>query len=614
MAKKKESNKLNEQFSNVDGFCNSLEKKYGNILLNTEEKDTNVKFVTTNIVSLDNILGGGLPQGRIIEIFGPESCLDKDTLVKCYISEKDGTGNAHKTWTLERLYERFHNINAGGQGKYLRDKTKNYEFQIASINEDNCVFRNKIIDVVLCGGKECFKLTTNDGFTITASSDHKFFDGVKYVPLKHLAIGSRIYIHNNTHFKNRNKIIVYKEVGLKWHPTASWQLKNNCLSFPIKYCNLVYEAFMNKVSTVEYKALLNSRNEEFLKKVWTIPKGYEIHHRDSNSKNDGISNLQLMEQKEHHRMHALINHNKLRFVVVPNYIIKIEKIGVRITYDVKCLYPYNNYIANNFVVHNSGKSTLAMHIMGVTQKLGGTACLVDAEYAYDKDYATGIGVDTNLLKIVQPENAQQALGAVEEMILSNLFDIIVVDSVAALVPKEEVEGEMGDSHMGLQARLMSQALRKLSGIVSKSKCRLIFINQIRMKIGIMFGNPETTTGGNALKFYSSIRLDVRKIEFLGLKERPTGIRQKVKCVKNKVAPPFRQTELNLYFNTGYDIASDVFEYADSFGIITHEGRSLLFNGERIGVNDAEVIINIKNNKELRVNLKKQVKESFLQQG
>jgi recombination protein RecA len=231
---------------------------------------------------------------------------------------------------------------------------------------------------------------------------------------------------------------------------------------------------------------------------------------------------------------------------------------------------------------SSGKTTLTLHIIANTQKDKGAAAFIDAEHALDPEYAKKIGVKINDLLISQPDNGEQALDIVETLVNSGAVNVIVVDSVAALTPKAEIEGEMGDSHMGRQARLMSQALRKLTAIVAKSNCTVIFINQIRMKIGVMFGNPETTTGGNALKFYSSVRIEVRRAAQIKKGEDVVGNRVKVKIVKNKVAPPFKTAEFDIMYNEGISASGDILDTGTRLEVITKKGNSYSFGEIKLG--------------------------------
>lgn len=256
---------------------------------------------------------------------------------------------------------------------------------------------------------------------------------------------------------------------------------------------------------------------------------------------------------------------------------------------------------------SSGKTTLTLHAIAEMQKQGGTAAFIDAEHALDPAYAKRLGVDTDNLLVSQPDNGEQALEIVETLVRSNAVDLIVVDSVAALVPQAEIDGDMGDSHMGLQARLMSQALRKLTGIINKSHATVIFINQIRMKIGVMFGNPETTTGGNALKFYASVRADIRRIGQIKEGEEIVGNRTKVKIVKNKIAPPFRVAEFDIMYNEGISKTGDVLDLAVQHGIVGKAGAWFDYNDAKIGQGREQTKKYLKENPEVLTEIEQKVR-------
>ena len=257
---------------------------------------------------------------------------------------------------------------------------------------------------------------------------------------------------------------------------------------------------------------------------------------------------------------------------------------------------------------SSGKTTLAQHIIAEVQKMGGIAAFVDAEHALDPDYAKKIGVNVDEMLISQPDTGEQALDIVETLVRSNAVDVVVVDSVAALTPKAEIEGEMGDSHMGLQARLMSQALRKLTSIVSKTKTVVVFINQTRLKIGVVFGNPETTTGGVALKFYSSLRIEVRRSAQIKMGERIIGNRVKVKIVKNKVAAPFRTCEFDIMYNEGISLTGDLLDLASEYGVIKKSGNSYSYNDIKLGLGRENAKQGLRERPELHKEIRERVIE------
>ena len=259
---------------------------------------------------------------------------------------------------------------------------------------------------------------------------------------------------------------------------------------------------------------------------------------------------------------------------------------------------------------SSGKTTVALHMIAEVQKRGGIAGFIDAEHALDPVYAKNIGVDIDELYISQPDSGDQALEITETMVRSGAMDIIVVDSVAALVPKQEIEGDMGDSHVGLQARLMSQALRKLTPVISKSNCVVIFINQLREKVGVMFGNPETTTGGRALKFYSSVRMDVRRIETLKQSGEMVGNRTRVKIVKNKIAPPFKEAEFDIMFGKGISKEGDILDLAVKCDLVSKSGAWFAYNGDKIGQGRENAKIYLSEHPEIMEELEQNIRAHY----
>ncbi len=263
-----------------------------------------------------------------------------------------------------------------------------------------------------------------------------------------------------------------------------------------------------------------------------------------------------------------------------------------------------------FGPESSGKTTLALHVIAEAQKMGGEAAFIDAEHALDPVYAKHLGVDIDNLIVSQPDTGEQALEIAEALVRSGALDIIVVDSVAALVPKAEIDGDMGDSHVGLQARLMSQALRKLAGVINKSKCVIVFINQLREKVGVMFGNPETTPGGRALKFYASVRLDIRRIEAIKQEGEVVGNRTRVKVVKNKVAPPFREAEFDIIYGKGISKEGNLLDIAVNLEIIDKSGSWFSYNGDRIGQGRENAKSYLMDNPKIAEEVEKKIRDNY----
>lgn len=550
-----------------------------------EDRDLSAGGISTGFPSIDDCLTGtidkhmetvegsglGIPRGRIIEIMGPEACLDAETFVQFTTWAPDGSRMNSKGGTIERLWERFHGKSLGGDRRGKDRQETVGEYTAPCMNEEGRIFHNRVVDVVKTGSKECFELLTESGQRIVATGDHRFWVGHRFLPLSKLREGGTVYVHNRTPFTGTEAEDPTHRAyhTVKFHPVAGkhevtpvnerTRTVRTYTYHRLLRSRAVVEAQLNKLSLSDYLDKLNGDPDE-LDGFQFLTRDTHVHHKDEDVTNDDPSNLVAIEGNEHNRKHAEQNQNNLRFVVVPDEIVSIEPVGSRETYDLKMFAPFNNYVANGIVVHNSGKTSLALMIAGTVQKSGGVVAIIDMEHALDVTYARGLGVDMDSVLLTQPDHGEEALTQAELYVRKGV-DLIIVDSVAALIPEKEAKGEMGSAQMGSQARLMSQACRKLSGLMKPGGPTVIFINQIRMKLGVMFGNPETTPGGNALKFYASIRCDIRKIKTLKVtsekdgERRTIGTRVKLETVKNKIAPPHRYVIYDILFSKGVRIPS-----------------------------------------------------------
>lgn len=577
---------------------------------------------SSGVLGLDIALGvGGYPYGRIVEIYGPEACLASHTHVHYELRTADGRRINHKGGTIRRLWERFHHEAASGDGRGKNRRVPaDAEFFIASLNEDDRVFQNRIVDVVRVGLQQCFKLTTEGGHEIEATAEHRFYNGTQYVALKDVAPGDLVLMHTNTPYRKAVQCAPSRRAYLyvKHHPVAGTKVVHARLSRTedvwgdYEYKRLarsraVIEAKMNKLSLDEYVARLNAGGD--LGELHFLSREDHVHHLDEDESNDMIENLAVINASAHSRLHALDRHNNLRYAATEDVVASIEPVGVCEVFDLNMTHPFNNFVANKFVVHNSGKTTLALHALASIQKLGGSAAFIDAEHAIDPTYAARLGVDFDNLVFSQPSSGEQALDIVETLTRTGDVKLIVVDSVAALVPQAELDGDMGAPHMGLHARLMSQALRKIAGLANKTGTTIMFINQLRMKIGVMFGSPEVTTGGNALKYYSSIRLDVRRRKQVQENLKPVGNQTLVKVIKNKHAPPFKEVDLEIIWGEGINIVHDLVNVAVEHSVVQLNGAWYSYGEQRLGQGANNAAEMLRTCPELRDEIDQKVREA-----
>ena len=585
MAKTKEavsSNKLQETLD-------KLNKTYGqgSIITLDSKIGGDYELISSGSIGFDWVtLGvGGFVKGRLYELMGWEGCLAEDTYIKFINVRPDGIVQDCKGGTIKNLYERFHN---------RTNLTKDTTFNVTSINEENRIFRNEIADVVKSGVKECFELVTSHGFKIKATKDHKFFVGDNYVPLSELNVGDVVYIHKITPYKNdeiseRKK---YKETTLKWYYKGSPREINGGMYYREKVHRLIFEAAMNNMSYEQYTNYLNGNLQAQPQDgwdFWTIPEGYDVHHIDENTSNNDVENLQLYSKSEHAKFHALDRHNNLRFVATEDTIVSITSVGEIETYDIKCYFPYNNFVAEGIVVHNSGKSTICGHAAANCQASGGKVLYIDGEHALDKKYFQALGVNTSEMLIAQPSCGEEGFNIALEMINTGELDLVIIDSDSSLIPKKVLDGEVGDSAIGKKAVLNSNAYPKLKTALSTKNTCVIVVSQYREKIGVMFGNPTTTQGGHALKFYSDVRIEVSK-SLSKDGDVVVGNTTKVKAIKNKMGNPYRQSQFDIIYGQGIDKMAEIMEFGNEHELFKKWGKTITYNEQKYDIEEFKLMI------------------------
>jgi RecA/RadA recombinase len=548
-------------------------------------------FVPYGIPSLpciDIALGRpGMPVGKVIELYGWEMCLSGDTRITYAIRTKRGKQQNTKGGTLERLYHRFHKIKIPGRGNYQRKQTVGSDFYAPSVNEEGRIFQNKIQDVVYTGSNECVRLTTRSGLSIDTTEDHRFYDGTTFVRAKDLEVGDVVFTHNRTpHTDIKHKRIYRPEIFVKHHPVASTKIvKNRDKKYEYKRLKLyraIYEADMNNLALDEYVRRLNV-NE--LDGLTFLPTRALIHHKDGDSLNNNISNLEVTTNSDHMRHHYPKNHNNLRYTIVPDEVIGIKPVGIKDTYDLKMEGPHHNYVANGFVVHNCGKSTLALHLVAACQAMGGAALWIDAENCFDPDRAQQLGVNTNKPHLIKAEcetiesviNTQEkTLDQLQEINYTKPF-IIVTDSTTSVSTEKALKEELkAEQRVGHEAKQIRSGMKRLSYRLGECKVPSIFINHNISRISSTPGAGATSAGGHAIKFWAAVRIELARIKELEHEVRGEKVRhgQRVKFIvrKNKVSELVRtKFECDLRNDVGFDIEDNLLDACRWAGMITHTG-------------------------------------------
>lgn len=545
----------------------------GATVMALEDEEPGV-WLTSPAYDLNRILSGDLFKSvqtkNHIGIVGPEACLDEDTHIH-FETWVDGKRNDHKGSKIKNLYKRFHN------------KSDNVEFKIMSINENDCVFGQDIVDVVKTGVKKCYELTTIDGYKIVTSEDHKFYVGnQQYLPLKDLSVDDIIYIHTNVRNKKPNKNGSRKEICVKYHPNNRKKEVNGCLYYRIRSSILAYEAYLNNMTIDEYRCCLNRESIDYINKLKTVDTDlYDVHHIDENPDNDSENNLLLLEKSEHYRYHSKKDHNNLRYVVYPDIIKSIEYVGERETYDIKCLYPYNNYIANNIVVHNSGKSSFMAIMLADAQKKGYLPVVIDAEGAWTKDFVTRWGLDDSNIIKVKSMWVDDIMVTVSEWISAGYEKLaIAVDSIGALDVKKILEdGAKGDikTDMGKLQREIKRLLKMLVNLCKNNNC-ICFSAGHYYGNSSGYGDPEQIGGGKYYRLSCDQIISLKKSQLFENPSAAGAARGKVlgnkimaATLKNRTYPPFQEATVHIDFKNGVNSLAGIIDLAMGLDIIIKSG-------------------------------------------
>lgn len=564
--------------------------------------------IPTGSIGFDYItLGiGGFAKGKLYEIMGWEGCLTGDTKILFRTISKLGIPS-HKGGSMKTLYEKFNNLPLTEKHKKKRKDLSTCYFTVPSINEDGFIVHSKINDVVYSGKQPVYELKTAMGYAIKATANHKFYTGETWTELSLLNIGDDVYIHNRTTFKKERKDRVhYKRISVKYHP--KWRriyVEKKYEFYENHKSRAIVEAHLNNMDYLEYISFLNTASRDKIDKLNFIPNDCDVHHINEDVTDNRLENLMIISSIEHTRYHANKNQNNLRFMVIPDSIISIEYVGEESTYDIICEEPYRNFVANGIVVHNSGKSTVCGHATAECQKAGGTVLYIDGEHAVDKPYFQSLGVDTTKLLIAQPSTGEEGFNVAVEMIKTGEIDLVIIDSDSSLIPKAVIDGDVGESSIGKKARLNNNAYPKLKSLLIQYKTCMIVISQYREKIGVMFGNPTTTQGGHALKFYTDCRIEITK-SMAKDGDVSYGNITKVKATKNKMCPPYRVAQFEVVWGKGIDKIAELVELAVEYEIINKSGSWYSYGDTKLGQGTSGVTSLFEDNPELCDEIRQQV--------
>jgi recombination protein RecA len=560
--------------------------------------------IPSGVYGIDSAIGrGGIPLGRLTLIRGSEGCLRGDVKVSL---NRCGKGFE---CTIEHLVTMFNGGSSSCRKWDLNRKTK-----IRALKDNGDIGLIEVKNAWFAGNKDVFEIVTECGYKIQATGEHKFLTTWGWKKLSDLVVGDSVYVERNkrplkTKSKEKNK---YKTKALKKHPYAAPKTETG---YRVPYHRLVYEAFVNGISVGDFVSRVKCGDIGGLK--FLDPAEFIIHHKDRNSLNNSLSNLQKVTKSEHFDIHRFKCVKNLSIVPDTSKIVSIRSLGVEKVYDIETEYP-NNYLANGIVVHNSGKTSLALSIVSECQKQGGVAIYIDVEYKLDPEYAQKIGVDTSKLIIVQPSHLERVFSIIDNVIAkvsamrkkakSSFPVVVVLDSMNAAITKAELKGEWEDVHVSPQARVYSRLLPKLIPNVSKEDVALVFISQERSKIGVQYGDSSSTAGGKAPPFYASLIIKVAPVGSEKSGDSKIANKVRIECVKNQIAPPFKKADCVVVYGSGFDNERSILSCGFDRGIVTRKGAFYKFDGNTIGQGASAAADELRSNSDLKKKILSELKK------